>query len=125
MINWKANKAAVAGASKYLIKGFFQVIHSATSASVDTTDCIFSLEGPIDDAVTALTGSIDSADTALTGTILETLAVTGQIIEILALTGSIDDGTTALTGAIDDAITALTGTITETLALSSGDLCTI
>ena len=92
---------------------------------VDTTDCIFSLEGTIDDATTALTGAIDAADTALVGAILETLSVTGEITETLALTGSIDSATTALTGTIDDATTALTGTITETLALSSGDVCTI
>ncbi len=60
MINWRNGRATFVGASKYLIKGFFNFAHSITSESVDVVpDCVTSVNSLIDGAGLSVRSKID------------------------------------------------------------------
>lgn len=49
MINWKDHKAALTGASKYLIKGVFRFVHSVTSDSLEPIESVVCFPGVLKD----------------------------------------------------------------------------
>ena len=113
MINWKSHRAALTGASKYLIKGVISVVHSVTSATVIVTpDCFLPLESSIGSEAQGLLGAIDATE----------IAESGIILEFNAFQGVIDSGITALQGAIDPDGEALNSNIQDSFGIQAA-LC--
>jgi len=70
MINWRNGKAAFVGASRYLIKGFFEFQHSKTSEDVVApTDVAFGVSGVIDANGIGVSGVINAGGAGLFGSV--------------------------------------------------------
>jgi len=102
MINWKNHKAALTGASQYLIKGIIQIIHSATSASQDTEDCFVGFIGTITDSA-GFISSIDDSPVARIGTIDDDpIATIGTLFPTQGFSGIIDPSDIGFIGTVTD-----------------------
>ena len=100
MINWKDHKAALTGASRYLIKGIIQIVHSATSANLATEDCFEAFVGTIQSS-TGYLGTIDPSDTGFISAINDSsTAFIGTVYANKGFSGIIDGSDNGFIGTI-------------------------
>jgi hypothetical protein len=89
MIFWREGKAAFVGASKYLIKGVFQLQYSVTSAFMGAPTVSFGVLGQIDESG-GVYGKVSTPELGLTGAISATgTGLLGQADDSGGVYGSI------------------------------------
>jgi len=81
MINWRIGKAGFVGASKYLIKGFFNYAYSVTSAEVITPSVTTGLQSTISASNLGLSSPVS-------GDVLGLVSQINQDFSVLSLISS-------------------------------------
>ena len=102
MINWRNGKAAFVGASRYIIKGFFEFQHSKTSEDVVVpSDVTFGVFGAIDAGGIGIRGSISSSGQGVLGRIDNSFGISSIIdSDGLGIQGDVNDRGKGIIGKI-------------------------